>query len=52
MEEKKTKEPFWGHGLLPFLYWSAIAALCAWAVHTFLAQHIRDGVSWLFTNVL
>lgn len=39
---KNEREPFFGPGVIPFLYWSAITALCWWGVDTWVRPVVTN----------
>lgn len=48
MSEDNKREPIFGPGLIPFLYWAAITALVWWAVDTWFKPWWTEVVRLVF----
>jgi len=44
----KEREPIFGRGLIPFLYWMTITAIVVWLGHTYLKPVIEAVVYGVF----
>ena len=48
---KEPREPVFGPGLFPLIYWAAIAVMCWLAVDTFFAPWWTDVVTSVFGEI-